>query len=340
MRRRFVRNRQTKGRELVIVAQRGESLDTGQALWLRNRPADVLLRFAYEVSRDGTGAMLRYDVEGLVSFASYARKMPMSEAHLGRMIMGMRDVLQCCRARRYTAEALLFDARSVFVDACCTPRFVFVPFSDIPFRPANSPLTLLRSLGDTAHLRFASSAAAAFAARIDAYVQRQNGVFSANAFRTFVEGELRDGREYLTESMGDRAPRACDPSATLYGNGAAGSAASVTSSRRQGGGWRIRQCSNGRAFVVSGPGANVSLGRSPDNALRVLGNPRVSRQHALLACSDAGVILRDLGSANGTWVEGRRLASGDELLLSAGQRFALADEEFVVETQGSGVIDA
>lgn len=335
MRRRFVRNRQTKGRELVIVAQRGESLDTGQALWLRNRPADVLLRFDYEVPHDGTGATLRYDVEGLVSFASYARKMTMSEAHLGRMIMGVRDVLQCCRARRYTAEPLLFDARSVFVDARCAPRFVFVPLSDIPFSPANSPLTLLRSLGDVAHLHLDSSAASAFAARIDAYVQRQNGVFSANTFRAFVEGELREGREYLTESMGDVVPRACDPSAPLEGNGAAGSAASVASSRWQRGGCRIRQCSNGQAVVVSGPGANVSLGRSPDNALCVKGNPRVSRQHAVLACSDAGVILRDLGSANGTWVEGRRLTLGDEPILSVGQRFALADEEFVVETHGS-----
>jgi hypothetical protein len=50
----------------------------------------------------------------------------------------------------------------------------------------------------------------------------------------------------------------------------------------------------------------LSIGRAPGSVLR-LSDVTVSRFHAQLSASGAGWSLRDLGSSNGTWVNGRRV---------------------------------
>jgi hypothetical protein len=61
------------------------------------------------------------------------------------------------------------------------------------------------------------------------------------------------------------------------------------------------------------------LGRSPACEL-VFSDDTVSRRHAELRIVDGRWMLRDLGSSNGTWVNGRRVveaevAAGDEIAL-------------------------
>lgn len=80
--------------------------------------------------------------------------------------------------------------------------------------------------------------------------------------------------------------------------------------------------SDGRRFDISG---TTTLGRAPDN-LCVLQEVEVSRRHALLQAQGEGEYwLVDLGSANGSYVNGRRifrpqeLADGDVLRLSSAQ---------------------
>lgn len=50
----------------------------------------------------------------------------------------------------------------------------------------------------------------------------------------------------------------------------------------------------------------LRLGRERDNEI-VIDSPLVSRHHALVNVTPAGVALRDLESTNGTWVNGRRI---------------------------------
>ncbi|HEB65828.1 MAG TPA: FHA domain-containing protein [Chloroflexi bacterium] len=51
-----------------------------------------------------------------------------------------------------------------------------------------------------------------------------------------------------------------------------------------------------------------SLGRQPGNDI-LLPNREVSRRHALLACTPQGCAITDLGSSNGTYLEGKKLAA-------------------------------
>ncbi|GAA4663949.1 hypothetical protein GCM10023347_14860 [Streptomyces chumphonensis] len=60
-------------------------------------------------------------------------------------------------------------------------------------------------------------------------------------------------------------------------------------------------------LLLPGPGPYpLSIGRAPGSVLR-LGDHTVSRTHAQLRHTGAGWTLRDLGSFNGTWVNGRRV---------------------------------
>lgn len=63
----------------------------------------------------------------------------------------------------------------------------------------------------------------------------------------------------------------------------------------------------------------ISVGRAPDNALRFLDSERrVSSHHAEIKLSDDHFIIRDLGSTNGTMINGRRVIttelSADDLI--------------------------
>ncbi len=74
-------------------------------------------------------------------------------------------------------------------------------------------------------------------------------------------------------------------------------------------------------LVVAWPGTKVVFGRGGDDGLErgrfSLKDPRVSTDHAELVSVDGGAVLRDLGSSNGSWINGVRvdgkatLESGD-----------------------------
>src|SRR5215213_8145575 len=57
-----------------------------------------------------------------------------------------------------------------------------------------------------------------------------------------------------------------------------------------------------------GQGTQIRLGRDPSCEI-VLDNPNVSREHAKIWFTDGRWVIEDLGSAQGTWVEGRRVRS-------------------------------
>jgi predicted component of type VI protein secretion system len=72
------------------------------------------------------------------------------------------------------------------------------------------------------------------------------------------------------------------------------------------------------------------IGRHPVCGL-LLDSLRVSRRHCIITAESDAVVVRDMGSTNGTWVNGRgvarsRLRPGDEVSI-AHMRYYLADAE-------------
>ena len=72
------------------------------------------------------------------------------------------------------------------------------------------------------------------------------------------------------------------------------------------------------------------VGRSASSDVQVSGNTNISRAHVEVARSNDGFVVRDLGSANGTFIAGRRLEHGEAAQVRPGDSFYLADEELRV----------
>jgi pSer/pThr/pTyr-binding forkhead associated (FHA) protein len=88
--------------------------------------------------------------------------------------------------------------------------------------------------------------------------------------------------------------------------------------------------------LLTGPSAGLrhdllseaTLGRSPSCEIP-LDDAKVSRRHAQVALDGGRVVLRDLGSRNGTWLNGTRLEADAEL--RTGDRFQLGETVVRVE---------
>lgn len=66
----------------------------------------------------------------------------------------------------------------------------------------------------------------------------------------------------------------------------------------------------------------VSIGRVGDNDITI-DDTRVSRRHAHVRCEDFRYLIEDLGSTNGTWLNGSRLTAS--ALLRHGDQIRIAD---------------
>ena len=88
----------------------------------------------------------------------------------------------------------------------------------------------------------------------------------------------------------------------------------------------IRPDGSSRSFVVDG--RPMTIGRAPDNGL-VLGDTRASRHHARLYGRRGALLIADLGSTNGSWVNDRRV---EEMPLGEGDRIRIGDTVLVVES--------
>lgn len=73
----------------------------------------------------------------------------------------------------------------------------------------------------------------------------------------------------------------------------------------------------------------MTVGRADDNDL-VLPDPEVSRRHARLEPAGSGWRVVDLGSRNGTWLNGERI---DDAIIAAGDEVAFGGTRFTVEPE-------
>src|SRR5579864_9261132 len=84
--------------------------------------------------------------------------------------------------------------------------------------------------------------------------------------------------------------------------------------------------------VVTGEGLEhiaplpISFGRANDNTV-ILNSNKVSRRHAVLKAQDGGVILEDLGSTNGTYINQDRVTQAP---LPSGASFHIGPFHFIM----------
>jgi pSer/pThr/pTyr-binding forkhead associated (FHA) protein len=72
------------------------------------------------------------------------------------------------------------------------------------------------------------------------------------------------------------------------------------------------------------------IGRSADQCELVVAHATVSRRHARLSLAGEALQVEDLGSTNGTAVNGAVLRSGEPVALHAGNKLRLGDVDLLV----------
>lgn len=87
---------------------------------------------------------------------------------------------------------------------------------------------------------------------------------------------------------------------------------------------------DGSEYLCEFDGSRLTIGRGADNDL-VLADGRVSRHHARVTGRRGTLVYTDLGSTNGSRVNGAPIG---ELVLGAGDRIELGDTVLVVEATG------
>jgi phage tail-like protein len=73
----------------------------------------------------------------------------------------------------------------------------------------------------------------------------------------------------------------------------------------------------------------LRIGRAPDNDLS-LQHPRISRYHAEINMTPDGLVVTDLGSANGTWVQGARLLPHQPTRVDPGRVLRMGPFQLVI----------
>ena len=66
----------------------------------------------------------------------------------------------------------------------------------------------------------------------------------------------------------------------------------------------------------------ITIGRGPDNDIQ-LSDPNVSQRHVRISASSAGIVAVDLGSTNGTFLNGKRIDGATRV--TKGQRIYVGD---------------
>ncbi len=75
----------------------------------------------------------------------------------------------------------------------------------------------------------------------------------------------------------------------------------------------------GQVSMAQSATSAQSIGRTPDNDIHI-DHPQVSSKHAVLHRIDGKLFIEDRGSANGTYVRGQRIAPGQKIAVSAGEK--------------------
>lgn len=332
-----VKSRGDKRNMLIEVrSDTGEQLDYADIDRLK-RGGDVLL--APDVERRGDGWIFSYTVPDFVCLNVKAQS-SIGRAALERVLRSVLAACRACERERLSRRRVLFDPHFAAYDAARGKlRFAYVPLESTyaPFEVSELLIWLcsnLKASDSSAWELMERTLNYARVARVLACVDFEAfligcGVMASGGTTGALGAMGADDRSTTAEAPAPRGfdfVRRASQVAVIEGERRAArpeaSAASVLSVV-------VRRVSTGERYrLVCG---QYRIGRDERVEIPLSGNSSISRHHALITVTAQGMTVQDEGSANGTYVDGARIAPHVPVPVSPGGCFVLSNERFLRE---------
>lgn len=298
---------------------------------LNERELDYMLNHAvpgfFPVSYDGK-KQVTYEADCSMSLEKYLKETQLGEKSFWRIMEQMLDVAITAKARGLYPAHLKVQTDMVFIDADSLQMyFVYPPVT------GEKDVTddLFAVIHDVIYQELKKRGGKGEDYLIDFQNYLQQGDYRLEHVRQYIaraaSGGRPSGADRVSQQMTDVQEDDLEQYTVMLGSG--GKADPVRDARPVG-----MQLTRLRTQErVSFPEEVVRIGRSSQNGYCITGNASIGRNHAALVRRGNDCYLKDLGSVNGTSVNGRRLGENQACKLRSGDRIQLADEEFVFEYQ-------
>ena len=326
------------GRILSIEADKDDELAYVDAERVYRGDLDSFLPFTYD--RGPKAYEFSYFLGQCVSLDKVLAA-PVAPDVLRSTLGSLLHMMQVCEANGLSRLRVVLDSEYVYYD----PALGMLRFAYVPVRSYVSETGEAGLISRICSAAMADASDQQFAVSVWDFVHRTT-ILTSVAFEGFLEGwglqasgsgrrlsrkahsalgadtRTEHGWDFVTDLREEEARRRFDEAATNRQR-------NDEANPRDEGRVVLVRVATGEAYALAF-GRNV-LGRAADCTVPLADSGSVSRKHAEIDVHEDSIILRDLNSTNGTFVDGRRLEPGCGTGLQAGARFVLGEEEFQVK---------
>lgn len=294
---------------------------------INERELDVLSKSAikglFPVSYDGKKQLI-YEAPCTVALDKYLKSGPLSENSFWRVITQMLDVAIAVKSRGLYPAHLLIKPDVIFLKEDTLELFFI-------YQPIISAQGMTDQLFAVIHdiiymeLRMAGETQPGYLIDFQNYLQQSD--YHLEHVRQYIDQPLAWNAHNRMQEAVDSGMQDEDLEqyTVLLGSSNANVSGLPAQQKQQ----VIQLVRVKSREQVSLPGDIAYLGRSSQNDYCITGNTSIGRKHAVIKKQRDTCYLMDLGSVNGTFLNGKRLEPKQICRLSNGDKIRLADEEFI-----------
>jgi hypothetical protein len=334
-----------KNGDLLLKTTLGkhDNFDYATAVRLSNNTINGLIRFTF--NGDDRRPVIYYNITGMQNLPVFLEN-KLSLTQFKSLIESLLTALETVSTSGLAEKNLLLSPEYVYVDEDASIHLAYLPLSGLVANE-RSVLELLGYV--TVNTMFVNDENKQYAADILSYIRRQQ-VFSlvevkaflnltpvasqaqnGQAEQLFERPKAFSGRDFVSEATGIPAIERLRDSRSVAENVAEAISADLTLANHPG---RVMQSAKQFYLTRINDGQQWTLhnektliGRSISSDIR-LDATAISRQHAELTITSDHVSIEDLGSANGTYINGERLNTRQRVVLQSNDTILLGNIGF------------
>ncbi len=316
-----------KKSEVVIKGRLGfnERVNERELDYLLNNSISGLFHITYDGKKQ-----LIYEAPCPVSLEKYLKSAPLSENSFWRVMTQMVDIAMVVKSRGLYPAHLLVKPDTVFIREDTLELFFI-------YQPVISPTGMTDQLFAVIHdiiyleLSMAGETKPGYLIDFQNYLQQSD--YSLEHVRQYIrQPSAWRAQNRLSQDYGpgqDGGPREdLDQYTVLLGSNN-GRQPQIPAQKQPD--KKIYLLRTKTKELVTLSGELSFLGRSNQSDYCIAGNSSIGRKHAVIKKQGNACYLMDLGSVNGTFLNGKRLAEKQICKLNNGDKIQLSDEAFLFE---------